>query len=205
MKKWLKIGIVSFVTLILLLVFYFFFPHIWGEAIYPLEYQDSIKKYSQQWGVRPNLVCAVIYTESHFSPRATSGVGAQGLMQIMPATGRSIAEELGEPFGNLYDPDTNIRYGTWYLKGLLEKFNGNAELAAAAYNAGVIRAHQYDEQRIPLPYETQFFIQKVRNAEVMYDKIYDSWYSQSESEKRNPIERGFSNIADFVKSLILGF
>lgn len=205
MRRWLKIGVASSTALILLLGFYLFFPHIWGEAIYPLEYQDMIKKYSEQWGVRPNLVCAVIYTESHFSPRATSGVGAQGLMQIMPATGRSIAGELGEPFGNLYDPETNIRYGTWYLKGLLEKFNGNSELAAAAYNAGVMRAHQYDEQGAPLPYETQFFIQKVRSAEVMYDKVYDSWYSELESERLNPVERGFSNIADFVKNLIIGF
>jgi len=205
MRRWLKIGIVSFISVVLFLIFYFFFPHIWGEAVYPLEYQDSIKKYSEQWGVRPNLVCAVIYTESHFNPRATSGVGAQGLMQIMPATGRSIADELGESFGNLYDPDTNIRYGVWYLKGLLEKFNGNSELASAAYNAGVMRAHQYNEQGVSLPYETQFFIQKVKNAEAMYDKIYGPWYSQSESEKRNPIERGFSNISDFVKNLILGF
>jgi len=205
MRRWIKIGIVSFITLVLLLGFYFFFPHIWGEAIYPLDYQDSIKNYATKWNVRPNLVAAVIYTESHYNPRATSGVGAQGLMQIMPPTGRSIAGELGEPFGDLYDPDTNIRYGTWYLKGLLEKFNGNSELASAAYNAGVMRAHQYNEQGVPLPYETQFFIQKVRSAEGMYDKVYDSWYSESESEKRNPAQRGFSNIADFVKNLILGF
>jgi len=205
MRRWLKIIIASSVTLIFLLIFYFFFPHIWGEAIYPLEYQDSIKKYSEQWGVTPNLICAVIYTESHFNPQATSGVGAQGLMQIMPPTGRSIAEELGEPFGNLYDPDTNIRYGTWYLKGLLEKYGGDTDAATAAYNAGVPRVDRFREGQGSLPYETTFFIQKVRSAESMYDKVYDSWYSQSESEKRNPIERGFSNIADFVKSLILGF
>ncbi len=202
MRRWIKFSIVGCVTVAILLIFYFFFPHIWGEAIYPLDYQDSIKKYALQWNVRPNLVAAVIYTESHYNSQALSPVGAQGLMQIMPATGRSIAGELDEPFGNLYDPDTNIRYGTWYLKGLMEKFRGNSELASAAYNAGVMRAHQYDEQGVPLPYETQFFVQKVKSAEEMYNKIYDGWYEVT--VEVSPLQRGYNNIADFVKGL-LGF
>jgi len=205
MRRLAKFIIVSVVTVALLAIFYFFFPHIWGELLYPLEYKDSIKKYSEQRGLRPNLVCAIIYTESRFNTQSTSSVGATGLMQIMPGTGQSIAQEMGEPaMGDLYDPDVSIRYGSWYIKGLLDKYNGNLDLALAAYNAGVPRTDKYQESGLSLPYETVFFIQKVKGAEAMYDKVYDAWYSQSQSEKRNPVAIGFANLADYVKKLILG-
>lgn len=204
MRRLVKFIIVIAVTIGLLAIFYFFFPHVWGEILYPLDYKDLIKKYSEERDLRPNLVCAIIYTESRFNPRSTSGVGATGLMQIMPGTGQSIADEMGQPMGDLYDPDVSIRYGTWYIKGLLDKYNGDVDLALAAYNAGVSRADRYKDSAAPLPYETVFFVQKVKGAEAMYDKIYDAWYSQSQSEKRNPAAIGFSNLADFVKRLILG-
>ena len=205
MRRTVKIIIAGFLTIALLAIFYFFFPHVWGELLYPLDYKDSIKKYSQERGLRPNFVCAIIYTESRFNSRSTSGVGATGLMQIMPGTGQSIAAELGEPtMSDLYDPDVSIRYGTWYIKGLLDKYNGDTDLALAAYNAGVNRADKYKDNVMPLPYETIFFVQKVKGAEEMYGKVYDAWYSESQSEKRNPVAIGFSNIADYVKKLILG-
>jgi len=205
MRKLAKFIIVSAVTVILLVVFYFFFPHVWGELFYPLDYKDSIKKYSEMRELRPNFVAAIIYTESRFNAHSTSSVGASGLMQIMPGTGQSIAEELGESSaGNLYDPEVSIRYGTWYIKGLLDKYNGDTDLALAAYNAGVGRADKYKDEVVPLPYETVFFVQKVKNTEAMYDKIYDAWYSEVASEKKNPVSIGFTNIADYVKKLILG-
>lgn len=205
MRRLVKFIIVSVVTVAILVIFYFFFPHIWGELLYPLEYKDTIKKYSDERNLRPNFVCAIIYTESRFNATSTSGVGAEGLMQIMPGTGKSISEELGEiSMGDLYNPDTNVRYGTWYIKGLLDKYNGDTDLALAAYNAGVNRADQYKDNVMSLPYETVFFVQKVKGAEEMYNKVYNSWYSESQSEKRNPVAIGFSNIADYVKKLILG-
>ena len=205
MRRLVQFIIVSVITVGLLAIFYFFFPHVWGELLYPLDYKDSIKKYSEERGLRPNLVCALIYTESRFNPRSTSAKGARGLMQIMPGTGESIAEELGEPtMGDLYDPDVSIRYGTWYIKGLLDKYNGDLDLALAAYNAGVGRADKYKDNVMPLPYETVFFVQKVKSAEDMYNKVHNSWYSESQSEKRNPVTLGFSNLGDFVKKLILG-
>ncbi|HLB95608.1 MAG TPA: lytic transglycosylase domain-containing protein [Patescibacteria group bacterium] len=204
MRRLAKFIILSLVTILLLAIFYFFFPHVWGELLYPLDYRDSIKKYSDQRSLRPNLVAAVIYTESRFNPSSTSSVGAQGLMQIMPGTGQSIAGELGEPMGDLYNPEVSIRYGSWYLKGLLDKYNGNLDLALAAYNAGVPRADKYKDKVMPLPYETVFFVQKVKGAEGMYDKVHDAWYSKSQSEKRNPVTVGFANLGDFVKKLILG-
>lgn len=205
MRRLAKFIIISIVTVLLLAIFYFFFPSVWGELLYPLDYKDSIKKYSEERGLRPNLTAAIIYTESRFNARSTSGVGARGLMQIMPGTGESISQEMGEPaMGDLYDPDVSIRYGTWYIKGLLDKYNGNLDLALAAYNAGVNRADKYKDNAMALPYETVFFVQKVKGAEAMYDKIYGAWYAEVSSEKRNPVAIGFSNLGDFVKKLILG-
>lgn len=163
MKRLLKFIIVFSVTLVLILGFYFFFPHVWGEIVYPLDYQDSIKKYSRERNLDPNFVCALIYTESHFNPQANSGVGARGLMQIMPGTGASIAEELGEGGFNadsLYDPDTNIRYGTYYVKGLLDKYDGNEDFALAGYNAGVNRADKWKDGVAQLPLKPSFLFKK---------------------------------------------
>ncbi len=204
MKRTIKFIIVSFVTVALLAIFYFFFPHVWGEILYPLDYKDLIKKYSEERNLRPNFVAAVIYTESRFNKDSVSGAGAVGLMQVMPRTADSIASEIGEPTGNLRDPDTNIKYGTWYLRGLMDKYSDNTDLVLAAYNAGVSRADKYKDSGAALPYETVFFIQKVKGAEEMYNKVYGSWYSQVASEKRNPATIGFRNISDYVKKLILG-
>ncbi len=204
MRRFVKFTAASLITVVLLAIFYFFFPHVWGSVFYPLDYRDSVKKYSEERDLRPNLVAALIYTESRFNPRATSSVGAQGLMQIMPGTGDSIAESLGESTSDLYDPDTSIKYGTWYIKSLLDKYNGDLDLAFAAYNAGVGRADKYKDNVLPLPKETVFFVQKIKDTEKMYDKIYGTWYSGVESHKKNSVSLGFSNLTDFVKRLILG-
>lgn len=204
MRRLAKFIIVSLVTVLLLGIFYFFFPQVWGELLYPLDYKDSIKKYSMERDLRPNFVAAIIYTESRFNPKSVSSAGALGLMQVMPGTGDSIAAEMGEKTGDLTDPDISIKYGTWYIKGLLDKYGGDTDLALTAYNAGVARADKYKDGVMSLPYETSFFIQKVKGAEAMYDKVYGTWYSEVESEKRNPVAVGFSNLADFVKKLILG-
>jgi len=207
MSRLIKIILACGATIVLLLIFYFFFPHVWGEIVYPLDYKDSIKKYAKERNIQPNFIAAIIYNESRFNPESTSGVGAVGLMQIMPGTGASIAEEMGE--GNyspdkLYDPDINIRYGTFYIKGLLDKYDQNTDLALAAYNAGVARADSWKDYQTPLPYETVFFVQKVKNTEEMYNKVYGSWAAEPEVKKPNPFYQGITNIRDFVKSLILG-
>lgn len=207
MKKLTKILLVISTFLVLVLGFYFFFPQVWGDAVYPLDYQDSIKKYALEWNVRPNFICAMIYTESRFHKDSVSSAGAVGLMQVMPSTGASIAQELGESnysSNNLLDPDTSIRYGTWYIKGLLDKYDGNSDLAVAAYNAGSGRADAYKDGRGSLPYETVFYIQKVKDVEKMYDEVYGDWAFNPEVKKPNPFYQGIGNIKDFVKGLILG-
>jgi soluble lytic murein transglycosylase len=203
-RRLIQFIIITSLTLVLILGFYFFFPQVWGEVLYPLEYQDSIAKYAKERNLDPNFVCAVIYTESRFHKDSVSGAGATGLMQIMPATGRGIADRLGEPMGNLLDPDTNIKYGTQYLREQLDTYNNDVDLVLAAYNAGGGRAVAWRLYGESLPLETVGFISKVKNTKDMYDKIYGMWWANSGAEKPNPFYQGITNFQDFVKELILG-
>ena len=105
---------------------------------YPLEYGDIVRLHAAQDRLDAALLAAVIYEESRFRPRARSKVGAMGLMQIQPATAETIAQRtggVGFHVSDLYDPEVNISYGSWYLRQLLDKYS-DERLALAAYNAG---------------------------------------------------------------------
>jgi soluble lytic murein transglycosylase-like protein len=118
-------------------------------------YDDLIVKHAQARNLRPDLVRAVVQVESGYNPRAVSPKGAMGLMQLMPAT----ASQLGvrSPF----DPDQNIRGGTAYLRQLLDRFQGNEELALAAYNAGPMAVDRYGNT-VPPYRETRDYVRKVK-------------------------------------------
>lgn len=203
-RRLIQFILVSALTLILVLGFYFFFPQVWGEVLYPLNYQDSIAKYAKERNLDPNFVAAVIYTESRFNYDSVSGAGATGLMQIMPGTAAGIAERLGEPTGNLLDPDTNIKYGTQYLREQLDTYNNDVDLVLAAYNAGGGRAVAWRLYGEALPTETVGFIGKVKKTKEMYDTIYGMWWANAGVKQVNPFYQGVQNFQDFVKSLILG-
>lgn len=151
---------------------------------YPLNYTASISKYSDIYNIDPYLVCAVINTESGFNKDAVSGVGAIGLMQIMPETGEWIAGKLNiDNFNSdmLFDTDTNIEFGCWYLNFLSERFNSDPELISAAYNAGHNRVWDWmgdgniyvngKLQNIPYK-ETENYVKKVIKAYEGYIKEY---------------------------------
>lgn len=125
--------------------------------LYPLTYEAIIFRRAEQHGVDPYLVAAVIRSESRFRPRATSSQGARGLMQIMPETGKWVADQMGLDFDAelLYDPDYNINMGCWYLADLLHEFGGDPVLALAAYNGGRTNVKEWlQEQRWTGEHET---------------------------------------------------
>jgi soluble lytic murein transglycosylase-like protein len=115
------------------------------EILYPTPFPDLVAGEGSKNGVDPYLVLAVMRQESVFDVDALSRSGAIGLMQIMPFTGRAIAQKLGEPFSadSLLNPQTNIRYGSFYIRQLLDQFKGNMVLALASYNGGPPRASEW--------------------------------------------------------------
>jgi soluble lytic murein transglycosylase-like protein len=123
-------------------------------------YDDIIAQAAATYGIDKGLVKAVIHTESGFNPRARSGPGARGLMQLMPATAKRFAVD------DVYDPVQNIRGGTEYLSFLLKRFN-NLELALAGYNAGEGNVAKY--KGIPPFAETRDYVQRVISR---YNKLY---------------------------------
>ena len=120
-------------------------------------YEPLIREHATRQALRPELVRAVIQVESGFNPRALSPKGAMGLMQLMPATARSLG------VNNPWDPAQNIRGGTDYLRRLLDEYEGNEELALAAYNAGSGAVAKYG-RRIPPYRETRDYVRKVGAA-----------------------------------------
>lgn len=119
----------------------------------PAQIDSLVQTNAAAFNVDPNLVKAIIANESGFNAHATSGVGAQGLMQLMPST----AAGLGVT--NAYDPAQNVYGGTKYIKGLLDRFNGDMRLAVAAYNAGPGAVQKYNG--VPPYAETQNYVQNV--------------------------------------------
>jgi len=107
-------------------------------AYYPLDYGDQIRTSARENGVPGHLIAGVIRQESAFDPRATSPVGARGLMQLMPLTAREVSRKVGVSYRpeRLYEPDLSVRLGSAYLRELLDRFDGNVELALVSYNGG---------------------------------------------------------------------
>ena len=126
-------------------------------------YQSEVAAAAREYGVDEAVVRAVIHAESAFNAKARSHVGAQGLMQLMPAT----AERFG--VSNAYDASQNIRGGVKYLAWLLKRFDGNLTLAAAGYNAGEGAVDKYDG--VPPYKETQRYVQRVG---VLADRYRDA-------------------------------
>ncbi len=125
-------------------------------------YDNLIRSSANRYGVDPALVKAIIHTESNFKANARSHVGAQGLMQLMPGTARELR------VSNPWNPAENIDGGTRYIAQLLKRFNNNAELALAGYNAGPHR-QSLREGRIPNIRETQNYVKRVLSR---YHNLY---------------------------------
>jgi soluble lytic murein transglycosylase len=148
------------------------------EFTLPLRHEDIIRQQASEKGVPADLIAAVIYSESRFRDQ-TSHAGARGLMQITPSTAKLIERLSGGStfkFEDLSDPDINIRYGTFYLRYLIDKFGDNEVAALAAYNAGETNVAawgglslQVDD--IPFP-ETRGYVEDVLDKRDEYARHY---------------------------------
>ena len=160
-------------------------PGWWVRLRYPLYYRDSIVGYGHKYHLDPALIAAVVYEESHFRANSRSSAGAIGLMQLLPSTARGIAAHTGgtefDPRHDLYDADLNLRYGSWYLAHLREKYAGRpdaGDLALAAYNAGQANVDDWIAETPPgQPVRVRFpatrdYVTDVHRLESLYRKAY---------------------------------
>jgi soluble lytic murein transglycosylase len=146
-------------------------PDWYLRARYPLRYEHIVKGHAENYRLDPALLAAVIYQESKFDADARSESGAIGLMQLLPETAEGIATRTGGTRfeqDDLFDPEINIRYGSWYLRHLLDKY-GSEEEALAAYNGG-----QGNLDRGIVHTETEHYVSRVLKLRRIYRDAYAS-------------------------------
>lgn len=149
--------------------------------LYPQNYSVYVEKYCDEYGIDENLAYAVIHTESGFDSDAVSHMGACGLMQLMPETFDWLRSKIGAGDDDIFDPETNIRYGVYFLSLLNREF-GDEKLAIAAYHAGMGRVNQWlgDAMISPdgktlenIPFsDTEHYVKKVERAKRVYETLY---------------------------------
>lgn len=152
-------------------------PGFYLRARYPLEYEHIIRGHARNYELDPALLAAVIYAESRFDPSARSPAGALGLMQLLPETAEGIALRTGGDrfvVADLLDPEINVRYGSWYLDHLRDRY-GDTRLALAAYHAGQGNVDEWlrDGGGIRFP-ETRAYVESVTSVRRVYAKAYRS-------------------------------
>jgi soluble lytic murein transglycosylase len=142
---------------------------------YPLDYKSIVTAHARNYRLQPALLAAVIYQESKFKADAESSSGAIGLMQLQPATAEGIALRTGGSkfrLDDLYDPELNIRYGSWYLRHLLDKYR-DERLALAAYNAGQSNVDQWEAAGEGIRFgETRHYVKRVEDLKKIYRHAY---------------------------------
>lgn len=142
---------------------------------YPLDYKVIVRAHARNYHLPPALLAAVIYQESKFHADAKSSSGAIGLMQLQPATAEGIALRTGGSkftVDDLYSPEINIRYGSWYLRHLLDKY-GNERLALAAYNAGQHNVDEWRKEGVGIQFgETRHYVKRVEDLKKVYRHAY---------------------------------
>lgn len=157
------------------------------QAQYPIKYEEIVEKYASEYKLEKAFVYAVIRTESRFDPYAVSSASARGLMQIREETGKDCAKELkikDYTPDMLFDADTNIRLGCYYLSKLMKLYGNNISKTAAAYNAGLGNVNNWlseekyidkegDLTNIPFA-ETRNYVDGVIKSRQIYIELYFS-------------------------------
>ena len=150
-------------------------------VVFPKDYSQYIRKAASKYDLEPELIRAVIKTESNGNHRAVSRKGAKGLMQLMPSTANDM--NVSNPF----DPEENIEGGSRYLKYLLERFNGNMTLALAAYNSGPGTVERYGN--VPPIMETRQYVKRIYSLYNGKKSYAFSDMSAAPREKNPPMYR----------------
>jgi peptidoglycan lytic transglycosylase len=150
-------------------------PAWYARLWYPLHYSSIVRVHAKNYDLDASFLAAVIEQESKFRADAKSSAGAIGLMQLQPATAKGIAIRTGGSkfvLSDLYDPELNIRYGSWYLHHLMVKY-GDERLALAAYNAGQQNVDRWRAagEDVQFP-ETRAYISKVERLKKIYRRAY---------------------------------
>jgi soluble lytic murein transglycosylase len=155
------------------------------SAYYPFLYGEEIEKHARRTRLPPHLVAGIIRQESAFDVRAESWAGARGLMQLMPATAKEVAGKLGRVHrpNELFDPEYSILLGSTYFRYVLDRFDGNVELALAGYNGGPNRIRRlwreagrdrqldYFLETLPIP-ESQDYVKRILVLADSYRQMY---------------------------------
>jgi soluble lytic murein transglycosylase len=156
---------------------------VW-RVLYPIEFEETLKAKAAEEALDPALVAALILQESTFDAGALSRAGARGLMQVIPATGRKLARDLGVRYRRaaLHDPQTSLDFGTRYLRQMSDRYDGAVERVLAAYNAGPHRVDAWAIQHpglsaeefietIPFT-ETRYYVMIVLAGREQYRRLY---------------------------------
>ena len=168
-------------TLIILITAFYGLNRAVKTFVYPLPHKETVFRFSAENGLNNALVYAVIKTESNFNPQAVSQKGAKGLMQITESTAKYIAKLKNVDKYDLFDENTNIEFGCFYLAYLSERFS-STDLAIVAYNAGEgnvckwLNNPKYSDDKkslkaIPFP-ETRAYLKKVKKTFEKYKNLY---------------------------------
>ncbi|HMJ03535.1 MAG TPA: lytic transglycosylase domain-containing protein [Conexibacter sp.] len=180
------LGLLAFAAIVALgaLLLHPLFRTAVRDLALPLKHEDAIREQARDKQLDPSLIAGVIYAESKFSD-STSSAGALGLMQLLPSTAHFIADRSGGTrftTEDLSTPEINIAYGSWYLRYLLDRYQGNELLALAAYNGGMgnvdrwladaqTRGQRLRAADIPFP-ETRAYVERVLEARRDYRATY---------------------------------
>lgn len=152
-------------------------PDWYVRLRYPLHYDAIVRGHARNYRLDPALLAAVIYQESKFHAHARSSSGAIGLMQLLPATAEGIAIHTGGSrfrVSDLDDPEINVRYGSWYLRHLLDKY-GDVPTALAAYNAGQENVDKWRANGQGIAFsETRHYVKRVEHLQTLYRRAYHS-------------------------------
>jgi soluble lytic murein transglycosylase len=150
-------------------------PAWYLRARYPLRYDQIVRGHAENYRLEPELLAAVIYQESKFQADARSSSGAVGLMQLLPDTAKGIALRTGGSrfvVADLLDPEINVRYGAWYLRHLLDKYDDEG-LALAAYNAGQTNVDRWVRDGRGIAFaETRHYVEHVQRLKDDYARAY---------------------------------